>query len=82
MLVENFKKKLEKVDLLTSAEVETANINRFVVNETRKGGKEMMKLDVYEKFIVLHTHTGKQRDYISTRREKETEKERGEHTQT
>lgn len=42
-----------------------------------------MKLDVYEKFIVLHTHTGKQRDYISTReREKETEKERGEHTQT
>lgn len=82
MLVENFKKELEKVDLLTSAEVETANINRCVVNETRKGGKEMMKLDVYEKFIVLHTHTGKQRDYISTRRKKETEKERGEHTQT
>lgn len=69
--------------MLTSAEVETANINRCVVNETRKDGKEMMKLDVYEKFIVLHTHTGKQRDYISTReREKETKKERGEHTQT
>lgn len=60
--------------MLTSAEVETANINRCVVKETRKGGKEMMKLDVYEKFIVLHTHTGKQRDYISTRERKKRRK--------
>lgn len=43
--------------------------------------KRWWNWDVYEKFIVLHTHTGKQRDYISTReRERNGERERRAHS--
>lgn len=39
MLVDNFKRELENVDLLISAEVETANL-KPVRSERHEGGKE------------------------------------------